>query len=381
MRMRGCLALAMVALAGCDNTFDDLDEGAVYTMNNAAGANYVLVFDRDDEGRITLMDSVTTGGLGSGADPVFGTDPLGSQDAVILSADHRFLFVVNAGSDEVSSFRMDEDGGLALAGRVPSGGDFPVSLASFDDVLYVVNARGGGGITGFRVGDDGSLTAIPGSMRALSGAPDPQPGSIRISPDGGTIVVTEKATDRLVFYALDRDGLPGSPVVVPSLGPTPFGAAFDSLSRYYVSQGNVGPNRAAVPDASSVSSLLLTSATSFEHISASVSTMETAACWVQLTADGRYLYVSNTGSGTISGFRVSAGGALTALDADGRTGVTGPDTEPTDMAVAGGFLFVLTPGEGGIRVFGIDADGSLAARTGHGLAAILQTGATGLAAY
>ena len=43
-----------------------------------------------------------------------------------------------------------------------------------------------------------------------------------------------------------------------------------------------------------------------------------------VTKNGRFAYTTNTGSGSISGYAVSADGGLTLLDADGHTGRNGP---------------------------------------------------------
>jgi 6-phosphogluconolactonase len=378
------VALAALPLAACDDgtgVGGGSDRGAVFTMNNAAGANYVVIFSRARDGSLARMDSVATGGQGSGPDPVFGTDPLTSQDAVLLSDDGAFLFVVNAGSNEVSSFRVNGDRTLTLASKVSSGGQFPVSLAVRGGVLYVVNAMGGGNVSGFHVGGSGTLTALAGSTRPLSGAAVPGPGSVRISPDGKVLVVTEKPTNKLDLYALGTDGVPISgPTVVSSPGPTPFGADFDASGRYILSQGNIGPNRAAVPDGSSAASLAFPTGTSASVITASAPTTETAACWVQLTPDGRYAYTTNTGSGSITGFSVGAGGALTLLTPDGKTGVTGAGTQPLDMAYADGYLYALTPGDRGIHGFRVGSDGSLTALPAGTVTATLPVSATGLAA-
>ncbi|PYV66490.1 MAG: 3-carboxymuconate cyclase, partial [Acidobacteria bacterium] len=68
-------------------------------MDNAASANHVLVFQRAENGQITSVGSVTTGGTGTGAG-------LSSQGAVLLSHDGHWLFVCNAGSDEISVFEI-----------------------------------------------------------------------------------------------------------------------------------------------------------------------------------------------------------------------------------------------------------------------------------
>ncbi|HEX7242987.1 MAG TPA: beta-propeller fold lactonase family protein [Longimicrobiaceae bacterium] len=380
------LAAALLPLAACDGVFgsdddDGEDRGALFTMNNAAGANHVIAFSRADDGRLTRVDSVATGGRGSGPHPAFNTDPLESQDAVILSADNRLLFVVNAGSDQVTSFRVGRSGSLTHASTVSSGGRFPVSLAASGSLLYVVNAMGGGSISGFRVGADGTLTPLAGSTRPLSGAPMPAPGSIRISPNGQTIVVTEKATNRLVTYAITANGTAGAPTVIASPGPTPFGADFDAGGRYILSIGNIGPNRAAVMDGSSAGSLTFPTSGTATVISGSVPTTETAACWVQITPDGRFAYTTNTGSGSITGFQIAGNGALTRLTADGRTGVTGAMSQPLDMALADGTLYALTAGDRGIHAFRVQNDGSLTPQPSLDMTGIFAVSVTGLAAY
>src|SRR5436305_1920706 len=69
--------------------------GAVYTLTNAAAGNRVAVFDRASDGALTPAGTYSTGGLGSG-------DGLGSQGALALSQGNKWLFAVNAGSNEIS---------------------------------------------------------------------------------------------------------------------------------------------------------------------------------------------------------------------------------------------------------------------------------------
>ena len=92
------------ALAAGDR--DDRDEsvGNVYTMNNDVTSNQVLAFVRARDGALRYIGKTATGGQGAATQAAF--DPLGSQDSVILSDNHRALFVVNAGSNQLSVFRL-----------------------------------------------------------------------------------------------------------------------------------------------------------------------------------------------------------------------------------------------------------------------------------
>src|SRR6266699_957627 len=120
------------------------------------------VLTRGADGRLTAAATVATGGLGTGAS-------LGSQGAVALSNDGRWLFAVNAGSNDVSVFSVGA-AGLTLASRTSSVGLTPISLTVHGNVLYVLNAGGTGNISGFTVGTSGALAAIAGATRPLSGS-------------------------------------------------------------------------------------------------------------------------------------------------------------------------------------------------------------------
>jgi 6-phosphogluconolactonase (cycloisomerase 2 family) len=97
-----------------------------------------------------------------------------------------------------------------------------------------------------------------------------------------------------------------------------------------------------------------------------------------VTANGRFAYTSNTGSGSISGYAVAQGG-LTLLDADGLTGITGPGTAPIDLALSRNsrYLYALNSGNQTIAAFAVGADGSL---TAIGAVSGLPASANGLTA-
>jgi hypothetical protein len=126
------LALAPISAFGAGRAFG----GAVYAMSNASEGNEIVVFDRDIHGGLTLADSYPTNGLGTGGQSI---DPLASQGSLILSRNHRWLFAVNAGSDDISVFRVRRHS-LDLVGNFESGGLFPVSLTLYRNLLYVLNA-------------------------------------------------------------------------------------------------------------------------------------------------------------------------------------------------------------------------------------------------
>jgi 6-phosphogluconolactonase len=340
--------------------------GALFTMDNATAGNHVLAYRRAANGTLSFLGEVATGGLGTGAG-------LGNQGALILSRSGGWLFACNAGSDEISVFRVTPHG-LQLTDKVASGGRRPISLAVHRNLLYVLNAGGLMGdadnVTGFLF-FDGELAPLADSTRPLSAA-STDPAQINFSPDGNVLVVTEKATNIINTCTVNDDGLIDQHQQFASVGQTPFGFAFrrDVLI--------VSEAFGSAVDASAVSSYELADDGSLQVISPSVPTTETAACWIVVTSNGHFAYASNTGSGTLSGYRVSPGGSLSLLDADGVTGVTGDGSNPIDMALSvnSRFLYALNSGNGTISTFRVNHDGSLSS-----LAIVLgiPAGANGLA--
>ena len=339
------------------------DVGAVFTESNSAAGNAVLAFARSADGSLTPAGSFATLGNGTGAG-------LGSQGAVALSDDGRFLFAVNAASNTIASFTVDGTS-LTRVSTVASGGALPISLTTHGNIVYVLNAGGTENITGFTVGSTGDLTLLPGSSRALSGT-GVGPAQVGFDPSGRWLVVTEKNTNLIDVFAVAGNGYASAAVVNPSAGQTPFGFAFNQHGVLIVSEAFGG-----AVNASAVSSYTLSSGGSLDVVSASVPTTETAACWVAVTNNSKFAYAANTGSASVTGFEVRKA-SLEILNADGKTGATG--TTPIDAAVSRNsqFLYTLTADSHAISAFAVrQDDGSLSAVAG---ATGLPVGTVGLAA-
>src|SRR5262245_5738020 len=336
--------------------------GAVYTMTNTV-PNSVMVYARSASGLLTPAGQFATGGNGTGSG-------LGNQGGVVLSQNNRWLFVVNAGSNNVSVFDVAPDG-LHLVDLVPSGGIMPISVTVQRDLVYVLNAGFPNNISGFTLAHNGKLTPLPGSTRTLS-AGMTGPAQVEFSPDGSLLVVTEKDTNMIDVFPVNSHGLPGARMSIASNGPTPFGFSFGLRDQLFVSEAFGG-----APNASAISSYTANANGTLSLISGSVPTTETAACWVIVTRNGRFAYTTNTGSGSISGYSINHNGQLTLLDADGRTAVTGAGSAPIDLALSlDNVLYSLDSGDHKISAFQVHADGSLeplgsvpAPATANGLAA------------
>lgn len=319
----------------------------VFVMDNVAARNAVVAFRRAYDGSLSPGGTFPTGGLGSGAG-------LGSQNALILDEEGRWLYAVNAGSGEISSFEVRRNF-LVLRDIVPSGGEMPISLTVHDGLLYVLNAgteATPGNITGFSA-SEGSLAPIPDSTRPLS-APAAGPAQVQFNPEGDVIVVTEKATNHLTTYRVAGDGNAGHPVVTPSHGETPFGFSFDDAGILIVSEAFGGGD-----GASAVSSYYLADDGTPHVVSGSVPTEQTAACWIAISEDGRYAYTTNTGSDSISGYSIADGGTIERFRDGGVTATPGDGPIDMDFTRSGRLLYVLNGGSASIT--------TLRQRSGGGL--------------
>jgi 6-phosphogluconolactonase (cycloisomerase 2 family) len=294
-----------------------------------------------------MQESVSTGGLGSGTG-------LGSQGAVILSENGRRLFVVNAGSNQISVLKINKNE-LTMVDLVDSGGIRPISLALHGDLLYVLNEGGTPNITGFTVEGNGTLSPLPGSTQPLIGGAAADPAQVGFSLDGSLLVVTEKAGNRINTYTVDDDGLPSAPINNPSNGTTPFGFDFNHAGTLVVSEAFAG-----AAGASAASSYSAPDTGILSVVSGSVANSQTASCWVVIPNNGKFAFVSNTGSGTISSYRIGSDVENLTL-ANSIGGTTGMASAPIDMTLSNNsrYLFVLAGGSQSVVAFKVNKDGSL----------------------
>ena len=346
--------------------------GAVYVMSNQDTGNSVTVFNRAADGRLTRVGTFPTGGLGAGNSivPNLADDPLNSQGSLARSADGRFLFAVDAGSNEVSVLAIKGET-LEPVHRVPSGGVLPNSVTVHDNLVYVVH-RGDATVAGFTVDNDGKLTSL-GSPTPL-GDPNATSAQIRFTPDGSQLVVTERRTGVIDVFPVDSNGHIGPPRKNTSSGPQPFGFTFAGQDLLIVSE---------LGDAAA-SSYRIAPDGELTVVSASVATSEQGACWVVTNSvtTPRFAYVSNAVSGTVSGYTINTDGTLSLLTPDGHTAITPDAHAALDSAVSsdGQFLYILTAGfnelsdravlcnKMTISAFKIGADGSLDSVPGFGTA-------------
>jgi 6-phosphogluconolactonase (cycloisomerase 2 family) len=334
--------------------------GVVFTTDNAAAGNNVLVFQRTIGGTLGSPVSVPTQGSGTGAG-------LGSQGALAITDDGRWLLAVNAGSNDVSFFRV-LGASIQFISKTPSGGTIPISVTTKGDAAFVLNAGATPNIQGFRVTNTGLV--LTGANQTLLGS---GPAQVSFNQDETLLAVTDKTTNTIETFSFNLfNGVVNGQLSQPSSGQEPFGFAFDRRGRMIVSEafsGAVGQTAVSSYRVNDSNGKLTTA-------TASLAGGQTAACWVALSKDEKYAYISNTGSNTLSILAISRkDGSLSLVNGAGAT--TGSKPGDSALTVDGHFLYVLNAGDGSISGYHTNEDGTL---TGISTATGIPLGAAGLVA-
>jgi 6-phosphogluconolactonase (cycloisomerase 2 family) len=372
--LAACIGALLLALGSAQAASSHRGHGrdgdrqrVVFVQTNELDGNNIVVFNRGRHGQLSRAGTYATGGNGGSATPGTESDRIASQGSLVYDREHSLLIAVNAGSDSVSTFKVQGDR-LRLTGVVSSGGGFPASIAVHDDLVYVLNSGGPGIVQGFEIRGH-RLRELSGSARSLGLAnTDPpdfltSPGQLGFTPDGEKLIVTTKASGSHidVFNVRPNGRLSQTPVMNPSATPVPFAFTFHRSGRLVVGEAGL----------SSVTTYRLNPDRTLAD-PRSQTDGQTALCWI-VRARG-FFYVTNTGSNNVSGFRIGADGQPALIGGNQVLATT--SMGPIDMAVSGRFLYVQTGTAGTVDQFRVNRDGTL---TGLGSVTGLPVGQEGIA--
>ena len=226
--------------------------------------------------------------------------------------------------------------------------------------MYVLNAHGTPNISGFRLSSTG-LTPIAHSTVNLPGGSGSAPHDIRFSPDGTRLLVTEGNTNKIDIFRLNSRGLVAGVNSQSSAGLGPFGMKF----------GRAGVLANAEATSNSVSSYILNPNDALTVVSAAVPDGQQATCWISLTNDGKFAFVSNTASGDLSSYATSGNGMVALAQPVEATAAGGA---PIDSAFSSdsAFFYVDDSRFGRILIYEVHGSGLTLIKTVSGLPTTLQ---------
>ena len=360
-RMSVPVALLAAALAGPAAASADSGHGRhhdrdyVYLNDNPAAANTIAGFARNADGSLTALPGspFAAGGGGLGAS-------LGSQGAIQVTDDGRYLLAVDAGSNQISVLRINDDGSLAPVAGSPfaSGGVEPNSIAVSDNLVYVENTGGTApNYTGFWLGRDGQLTPIPNSTVTVAAGSSAGLGDVLFNNDGTRLVGVEVGPtlgpSQIDSFRVNWNGTltaaPGSPYPAQGLGP--FGSQFSPIN----------PNQLFVSNAHNGAGLGTVSAFNdawngtLSPIGASpFADDQTAPCWLVISHDGQYLYALNTASASVSSYSIARDGTLTLIGSWPVSGLAGGIGTDIALSTDNNTLYLNEAGTHMVAAFAVD---------------------------
>jgi 6-phosphogluconolactonase (cycloisomerase 2 family) len=297
-----------------DHARPSRDAQVVYVESNIAAplGNSILAYRRDSAGHLAPLPGSPFLTHGTGvADPSLALGPFDSDQQVITNAERTLLFAVNSGSNTIAVFRIGNDGSLTHVpgSPFPSGGTMPVSIGLSRDTLIVVNKAmdpNQGGHTpsyvSFRVSPDGMLDPMP--LSATNVATGASPSQALVSSGKSFVFGADFLGGLLQSFRIRPDGaleqnppqaLPASLFAGTSVPHSPLGlAAHPSRSIVYV--GLVTLNKLGVYKYDDAGVLSFVNA---------VPNSGMATCWDRVNNDSTRLYTANTGDNSISVYDIT----------------------------------------------------------------------------
>jgi 6-phosphogluconolactonase (cycloisomerase 2 family) len=186
------------------------------------------------------------------------------------------------------------------------------------------------------------------------------------------LAVTERASGTIDTYLVQGDGALSQAIANRSNGDAPFGFDFNNAGGLIVSEAAPG----------TASGYALRTNGTLELRTGSAATFQRAPCWLVVTPDGSFAYTANAGSATLTGFAVTTSGQLSLLVPSGISADLGTGATPLDLDVSadGRFVYVLKAGTGTIGALARAANGALTTLADTPAQAA-RSGQQGLAAY
>jgi 6-phosphogluconolactonase (cycloisomerase 2 family) len=319
---------------------------AFYTSSNAATNNQIIRYQMGSDGLFSEMGRFETGGMGTGRN-------LQAANSLALSDDRKWLVTVNAGSNQISAFRLGL-GDPRLTEVHHSGGTLPLSVALRGRRVYVLNS-GSDDVASFRLTETGRLVPLgDGAVRSLSTA-NTRATSLGVTADGRHLVIAERGTDRLTAFAIGHKGvLAQEAQTIETTAKLPYALSFLGKATYTIFAGQ-GDGQSAI------GAYRFDSKGVLNPLEEPVYSGQTAACWSALSPRRRLLYAANAGSHSLTGLRIMRNGRLRFLDPNGVSVDTGPNNHPRDMAFSrdGKTLAVILSGEHAMGLYRVGLDGHL----------------------
>jgi len=295
-------------------------------------------------------------------------DGLANPSLFTVRNDGRVLFSVHGGRDHISAFRISSsDGHLTLLSQMPCQGSNPVDAALDNDARHLVVANySSGTVAVMPLEPDGRMLPAH-QVHELTGKPGPDPveqsashpHAVIFDPTGRFVIVPDKGFDCTFVFRFDYSTGRIEPTTQGYIASRPGAAPRHCI--FHPSQPLLYVNNeldsTVTAFAWNATDGGLTELQIVETLSQRDAGRNTTA-EIGVTADGRFLYVSNRGHDSIARFAIANDGHLRLL---GTTPTGGKRPRFFTLDPTGNFLFAANQESDNIVTFRVDkASGDLA---------------------
>ncbi len=326
------LALLTVGfLVACSTKYTAANNGLVVLPT--AGSAVMQTFSLNlGNGHLSQINNAAGPPIPGAPGPVI-LDPAGAYAYVIVTQ----TSALTASSTGIAAFQVASDGKLSPVGVIQVASPVALAMDSAGKFLFVASGSAGT-VSVFSVGSNASLTAVgTTTLPNQSTAQTPTASALAVTPtvypfqysycSGFTapttenLYVTDSANYVVLNYAVSSSG--GLTLVQPAVnatgaatGTVPSGIAVDPCNRFvYVSNGIPNNSVSAYTMCTAISATCQFADFSLHPVTGSPFTISGDGPGpLAVDAFGDFLYVVDTGSSQLSGFRISAStGALTSI--------------------------------------------------------------------
>lgn len=310
------------------------DYSAVYFASNPDGTNSVIALTRNlSTGLLTYLGSFTSGGN--------GTTAIQGAQAHAVMANGPYVYAVNSGSGNFSTFRISQDGQLSLIATTSSGGARPVSIAIRGNLLYVLNqgisaseqdGPVNAGVSPFVIGADGIPVAA--TATGISLPAENAPADIIFTGNGQRLAVMCTGANTVRSYDVDAAGNLSNPQTV-DVESAPVGGASNTRlpwCGFATVVEDPGPASVVSFNAQSILSI----------VSQIAAAADQDPCWATTDIGGFRLWTSNFLPRSLTLYSIAADGALARLGAyEPPSSDNGPGALDIGVSSDGRFLYRL----------------------------------------
>lgn len=347
---------ACVITGGTGTASANVSSVAVSCSTVMAGVGRFLYGANNGDGTISAYTiNSTTGALSvmGGSPYAAGTQPYELK----VDPSGKYLYVVNENAGTVSAFSINTVNGLltAVAGSPFAVGTLPESL-TFDSSgthLYVANVTSNN-ISAFSINaTTGALTAITGSPFTVSGT-NPQPQSIGTA--GNFVYVVNGGTNTAAAFAVTAGTGALTAALTMATGVSPYSMAIDPSGAvaYVANAGTAG---------SSISAYTINSTTGALTPNAGNPLAIQPGNYLSIDPLGKFLFVP--GATGVSVYPINTTTAALGTPAAGSPFVTGNNPYSVRVDPSGKFAYVANDGSGTVSAFTLNSStGVLTAVTG-----------------